>query len=171
MTESAADRPALYSIGHSNHAIERFLALLDRHAIKMLADVRSMPASRHHPQFGKRRLMDCLAARGVGYAFLGRELGGRPRDPDCFVDGVVAYDRVAATTAFRDGLSQLIALARAQRVAMMCAERDPAACHRTHLIAPKLVARGWKVRHILADGSLQRYEGMAPLQPDLFAPV
>lgn len=169
MTEPAPTPSVLFSIGHSNHAIEHFLALLDRHGIRMVADVRSMPASRHHPQFSKRRLMESLAAQGIGYAHLGQTLGGRPCDPDCFVDGAVSYDRVAATAAFREGLDQLTALAQASTTAMMCAERDPAACHRTHLIAPQLLALGWEVRHILGDGALQTHALKASPQPDLFA--
>lgn len=147
-------QPVIFSIGHSNHPIDRFLVLLAGHGIARIADVRSMPASRHHPQFGKTRLSASLAEAGIGYEFLGKELGGRPRDPACYEDGTISTERVAAAPWFRAGLDRLEELARQASVAMMCAERDPAACHRGFLVTPPLIARGWTVRHILADGTL-----------------
>ena len=161
----------LFTIGHSNHPISHFLGLLGRHGIGLLADIRSVPASRHHPQFGKRRLRDSLAAQGIAYAFLGQQLGGRPRDPACLVDGVVSYERVAETAAFQEGLTRLVCLAQAQPVAMMCAERNPADCHRSRLVSPALIRHGWEVRHILADGTVQEHGRLeTPSQSDLFAP-
>lgn len=144
----------ILTIGHSNHPTGRFVALLAEHGIARVVDIRSMPASRHHPQFGKARLAASLAEAGIGYDFLGKALGGRPRDPACYDNGTISYERVAATPWFRDGLDRLEALARQAPIAMMCAERDPAACHRGFLVTPPLLARGWTVRHILADGSL-----------------
>lgn len=154
MTAYAFAPAVIFSIGHSNHPIGRFLALLAQHGIGRVADIRSMPASRHYPQFGKSRLAASLAEAGIGYDFLGKALGGRPRDPACYEGGTLSYERVAAAPWFREGLDRLEALARRAPVAMMCAERDPAACHRGFLVTPPLLARGLTVRHILADGSL-----------------
>ena len=67
----------LFTIGHSNHPIAHFLALLQQHAIAALADVRSVPYSRRHPQFSRAPLAQSLAAAGIDYLFLGDELGAR----------------------------------------------------------------------------------------------
>jgi uncharacterized protein (DUF488 family) len=146
----------LWSIGHSNHEIGRFIALLRGHGIATLADVRTAPFSRYSPQFNRDALAQSLAAAGITYVFLGRELGGKPeasslRGPS----GLPDYDAIAATALYRAGLARLMAQGRAQRTAFMCSEGDPAHCHREKLVARSLRAEGWRVRHILADGTIQ----------------
>lgn len=147
----------LFSIGHSNHALEVFLGLLRRHAVSAVADVRSAPYSRHCPQFSKTALARSLEAKGIRYVFLGRELGARPDDPSCYVDGRVRYARLAARAAFRDGIERLKAGAREHRIAMMCAEREPLDCHRTLLVSPALEVEGLAVTHIHADGGIESH--------------
>jgi uncharacterized protein (DUF488 family) len=78
----------IYSIGHSNHPIQEFLALLQRHEITAVADVRSVPYSRFNPQFRREKLQASLLGIGVHYVFLGEELGARSQDPACY-DGVL----------------------------------------------------------------------------------
>jgi uncharacterized protein (DUF488 family) len=143
----------IHTIGHSNHPIDIFVTLLTQHGIEMVADVRSRPYSRFHPQFSRNRLQAELKKCGIEYLFLGEELGARPRDPACYdADGRVSYARIAAGEPFRYGLDRMIAASRTQRVAMMCAEREPLDCHRTLLIARELVLQKIPVVHILADG-------------------
>jgi hypothetical protein len=77
-----APRQPLFTIGHSNHPFEHFLALLRRHGVEVVADVRSRPYSRFVPHFGKERLARILADEGLGYVFLGQELGGKPVQDD-----------------------------------------------------------------------------------------
>ena len=169
----------ILTIGHSNHPPDVFLELLERHAVALLADVRSAPYSRLHPQFRKGPLAAVLAARGIGYAHLGDSLGGRPKDASCYENGRVRYDRMAATEGFRAGLQRLIGLARRRRTVLMCAEADPLHCHRALLVAPALDRLGIDVRHIhAADGALEPHAqsmdrllercGLAP-QGDLLA--
>src|SRR5947209_3558373 len=99
----------IYSIGHSNHRLEQFLALLQRHGIKVLADVRSVPYSRHAPAFNRRALEQALPAAGVDYLYLGSELGGRPESLDLYdADGHVNYGRIAGTPAFQAGIQRLV---------------------------------------------------------------
>jgi len=145
----------LFTVGHSNHPIAHFLALLQQHRIAALADVRSVPYSRRHPQFSRGPLAQCLAAAGIDYLFLGDELGARPKDSACFVDGQVDYDRIAARPAFAAGLARVRAEAGARKVALMCAEREPLDCHRCLLVSPALAARGHSIGHILSDGSIE----------------
>lgn len=146
----------VYTIGHSTHPIERFVELLQRHGIRTLADVRSTPFSRFNPQFNRASLGQSLAAAGIRYEFLGEELGARTSDPSCFENGRVSYARLAATPLFQRGLARLREMAKNERVAMMCAEREPLDCHRTILIAREVERAGDTVTHILADGSLEQ---------------
>ena len=147
----------LWSIGHSNHGPERFVELLQRHGIEAVADVRSQPYSRFSPHFRQTTLQQLLAEAGLGYVFLGRELGGRPPEPVLYDDaGNVLYDQLAQTQRFADGLRRLLDGAAKQRVAMMCSEEDPAHCHRRLLITRALLAEQTPptVMHIRSDGRL-----------------
>lgn len=145
----------VFTIGHSTHPIEHFVGLLQRHGIEWLADVRSTPFSRFNPQFNRASLSHSLASAGIRYEFLGEELGARSADPGCYENGRVSYSRLAATPLFRQGLERVRAAARTQRVALMCAEREPLDCHRTILITRELEREGEHVTHILADASLE----------------
>jgi uncharacterized protein (DUF488 family) len=146
----------IYTIGHSNHPIDRFIALLQQHGIDAVADVRSTPYSRFNPQFRKERLDTALADAGIRYVFLGDELGARSKDPACYDEkGRVSYARLAATDLFRGGIERLLTGMRNHRIALMCAEREPLDCHRTILVARELERAGVPITHILADGSLE----------------
>jgi uncharacterized protein (DUF488 family) len=144
----------VYTIGHSNHPFERFAELLRRHRIELVADVRSMPASRRHPQYSRERLRAALSDHGIDYLFLGRELGARRAEPEAYEGEVASYERIAGLAAFRSGLAIVKANAAERRVALMCAEREPLDCHRTLLVCRHLRdAIGDGIFHILADGS------------------
>ena len=148
----------IFTIGHSNHSLEGFLALLSKHGITALADVRSAPWSRIHPHFNRDALAAALEARRIRYVYLGRALGGRPADPALYDDGGhVRYERIARTRGFRDGVARVVGGAAAYRIALMCAEKEPLECHRTHLVARALHAEGVEVAHVLADGGLERH--------------
>jgi uncharacterized protein (DUF488 family) len=147
----------LMTIGHSTHTAERFVELLEQHSVSAVADVRSHPYSRHLPHFNREALRSLLRDNEIQYAFLGNELGARSKDPTCYVDGRVQYDRLSATKDFEDGIARVIAGARTERVALMCAEKEPLECHRTLLVARKLVDLNVLVDHILGDGSLEAH--------------
>jgi Protein of unknown function, DUF488 len=146
--------PPLFTLGHSNHPIAHFLALLARHRVETVADVRSRPYSRFAPQYNTRALRDSLADAGIGYLFLGAELGGKPPR------GEVAAARLDYATrirepAFQAGIAQLLAAAAQARVALLCRERDPLECHRLHLIGRYLAPERLDIRHILPDGRVE----------------
>lgn len=160
MTE-APRRLQLFTVGHSNHALETFLALLRQHGIECVADVRSRPFSRYAPHFDAPNLKAALRGAGVAYVPLGRELGGRPDDETMYDPaGHVLYGRVAESAVFREGIERLERGGREHRVAMMCSEEDPADCHRHLLVARVLTERGAAVTHIRGDGRLQSYEAI-----------
>jgi len=146
--------PMIYTVGHSNHPGEHFLQLLQNHGIEVVADVRSRPYSRFFPHFNRQALAQLLAEVDIRYLFLGRELGGKPQDLGKSLAGEVVWDYLRSRPQFRQGLARLLAEALQARVCVLCAEGDPARCHRGQLLAPELEAQGLKVVHILPDGHL-----------------
>ena len=149
------EKPTIFTIGHSNHPIDTFIDMLKVAEIDSVADVRSVPYSKRHPQYRKDELAARLRGEEIAYVFLGKELGARPDDPNCYVDGHVVYDRIAATSAFDEGLRRVEEGASRLRIALMCAEREPLDCHRTLLVSRHLIRRGVLIRHILVDGALE----------------
>ena len=156
--QTAASAPTgtiLYTIGHSNHAIEEFVGLLKTRGVTAMVDVRSAPYSRFHPQFNKQTLASSLQEAGIAYMFLGEELGARPDEQACYDNGQVDFGRVAGRDQFKRGLERLVAESKRRIIAVMCAEKEPLDCHRTILVCRSLKARGVHIKHILADGSLE----------------
>lgn len=146
----------VHTIGHSTRPIEGFIGLLAGAAIDLVVDVRLYPASRRHPQFGRAALQQSLAAAGVGYRHepdLGGRREPRPGSPNT-AWGVAAFRGYAdhmATPGFCEALARVREDGSRRRPAVMCAEKDPAACHR-QLVADALVLAGVEVRHIVDEG-------------------
>jgi uncharacterized protein (DUF488 family) len=126
-------QPILYTIGHSTHSLEKFIALLKQQGITALCDVRSKPYSCMNPQFNRENLKRSLRENGIAYIFLGKELGARSEDPSYYVCGKVQYDRLARSALFQKGIIRVRSGMRDFRLALMCAEKDPLECHRTIL--------------------------------------
>ena len=166
---------SIFTIGHSNHSLARFLELVSQASIATVIDVRSQPVSRWVPHFNRPALTAALAERGIGYVFMGRELGGRPRDPRLSKDGAPDYAAMSQSAAFQGGIEGVIERGQNERIALLCAERDPVDCHRFLLIGRALAAKGVSVEHILADGAeaqaateLRQARKRPPKTPDLF---
>jgi uncharacterized protein (DUF488 family) len=145
----------LFSIGHSNIAAARFIALLRDAGVGAVADVRSTPFSRRFPWFSGKNLAATLAQHGMTYLAYGDALGGRPRDAALYCDGVADYEAMARSAEFQIGLDRLLADAARARVCLMCAEREPLDCHRCLLVARSLAERGLTIGHILHDGTVE----------------
>jgi uncharacterized protein (DUF488 family) len=143
----------IYSIGHSNLSLETFLALLRDAGIEAIADVRSSPWSRFNPQFNRETLKAALKAEGIAYSHLGQELGGRPKEPRFYCDGVADYRKMRRAPAFDAGLARLDAGARRYRLAILCSEQNPLECHRCLLVGRALAEAGRPVVHLLHDGT------------------
>jgi hypothetical protein len=183
----------VFTVGHSSRSIGEFIAQLQRHAVEVVADVRSRPYSRRFPHFSREPLQATLKEANIGYVFLGRELGARRDEPECYVDGQARYDRIAQLPAFADGISRVLEGALQYRVALMCAEQDPLTCHRTILVCHELqrhaltstlgftIPHGLFITHIHRGGELEPHsqaeqrlaeeELDAADQSDLFAPA
>lgn len=134
------------TIGHSNHPIERFVALLKAGGVERLVDVRSMPWSRRFPQFGRERLAKSLEEAGIDYVWEGEALGGKPKTGS-------GYDEAAARPEFKDAIGRLIESSAGRSLCLMCAEKEPLDCHRTVLVSRRLAERGVAIEHLLADGT------------------
>jgi uncharacterized protein (DUF488 family) len=153
--------PTVWTIGHSNRALEEFLTLLQSRAIALVVDVRKMPGSRRNPQFGGETLPQALGQAGIAYVHV-PELGGlRRRRPDSPNTGwqnasFQGYADYMLTPEFEHGLQELLARAARERLVLMCAEAVPWRCHRS-LIADALVVRGVTVEHILGAARTQRH--------------
>jgi len=149
----------LLTVGHSTHAIDRFLGLLGGASVELVVDVRRFPGSRRHPQFASAMLASSLAAADIGYQHL-PELGGRRSPtPDSPNDGwkVAAFRGYAdylRTPQFAAGRARLAALALRRRTTIMCAEALPWRCHR-RLIADVFVLDGWQVLDLMPSGRLE----------------
>ena len=152
----------IYTIGHSTKSIEQFLDLLKAHGIEELADVRTIPQSRHNPQFGQEELAASLKQASIDYMHLGKLGGLRHSRKDSVNLGwqnssFRGYADYMATPEFQQGLDELKAIAEKKRVAIMCAEAVPWRCHRS-LIADALTTQGWQVLHIQSRKTASPHE-------------
>lgn len=141
------------TVGHSTRPLGEFIALLKAHSVARLIDVRTVPRSRHNPQFNGDTLPAALAAAGVGYEHLAG-LGGFRRTHSGSLNmgwrnlSFRGYADYMQSSEFADNLAALIARARHERIALMCAEALPWRCHRS-LIADALLVHGLRVEEII----------------------
>ena len=154
--------PKVWSVGHGTRPVTELIAVLNESGIKLLADVRSVPGSRRHPQFGRSALTASLAKSGIEYVHL-RGLGGRrdaqPDSPHVAlkVDAFRGYADHMSTAEFAADYARLEAVARQKRAAFMCAETHWSKCHR-RLLSDRLTVGGWTVTHLLAPGSSEPHQ-------------
>jgi uncharacterized protein (DUF488 family) len=159
-TKTAA--PVIFTIGHSTRTIEQFIELLKAHGVSRLVDVRTIPRSRHNPQFNADSLPDSLKAARIQYRHL-PELGGLRRvRPDSLNLGwrnasFRGFADYMQTPEFEAGLEKLLKLGERGQAAIMCAEAVPWRCHRS-LIADALTARHIGVEHITSKTRRQPHE-------------
>lgn len=156
MTALQATTHTVFTIGHSNLELEEFLAILSRHGVQTVCDVRSRPASFRFPQFSRDAFEVSLRDAGFRYEFLGESLGGRPADPRVYqANGLVDYFLRRKARDFVAEVDRVVELSRGQKVVLMCAEEDPLHCHRFLMICPDLLERGVTPVHIRREGLLE----------------
>jgi uncharacterized protein (DUF488 family) len=145
-------KPLLFTVGHSNRTMHELLELLEAHGIKKVVDVRTIPKSRHNPQFNQADLRNSLKSAGIRYEHM-KKLGGlRHTYKDSINDAWInasfrGYADYMQRDDFTAGLQRLEKEAKKQTVAIMCAEAVPWRCHRS-MIADALLVDGWRVRDI-----------------------
>jgi len=166
----------LFTIGYSGRSIDNLIALLEHYKITVLCDVRSVPYSSRNPQFNRELLKKELKSHDIKYVFLGEELGARPKDPSCYINGKALYQMIAESTLFKNGLERIrLGMQKDYVLALMCAEKDPMACHRSILICRNLRDSLIDIRHIINHNTTEtqadlekRLIAQLKLYPDLF---
>ncbi|MGH9775440.1 MAG: DUF488 family protein [Candidatus Acidiferrales bacterium] len=144
----------ILTLGHSNRTLEEFLEILRAHEVERVVDVRTIPRSRHNPQFDRETLPAQLRGAGIAYTHL-KTLGGlrhAKKDSENLGWRNASFRGFAdymQTEEFEAGLARLLELASGNRCAIMCAEAVPWRCHRS-LIADALTARRVRVEHIMS---------------------
>jgi len=160
-----AKSPLILAIGHSTRSIEAFIAMLEAHGVRRVVDVRTIPRSRHNPQFNRDTLPEALRHAGIAYTHM-EALGGlRHASPDSLNTGwrnssFRGYADYMQTPEFEAGLERLIQAAERDQVAIMCAEAVPWRCHRS-LIGDALIVRGCAVEDIVSE-SRTRAHSLTP---------
>lgn len=161
-TVSSAARQPIYTIGHSNRTITEFIDLLKLHSIAQLVDIRTIPKSRHNPQFGQEELKGSLKKAHISYIYVS-ELGGlRPTVKHSINDAwhnasFRNYADHMQTDEFEKGLKKLIEISRQTTTAIMCAEAVPWRCHRS-LVSDALLARDIPVCEIIGKNHAQKHK-------------
>ncbi len=150
---------AVYTIGHSTHSIEEFIDMLTAHGIEQVVDVRTIPKSRHNPQFNTDALAESLKSSGIEYVHMPALGGLRRAKKDSPNQGwenasFRGFADYMQTAEFEEGLLKLIELAGKRKTAIMCAEAVPWRCHRS-LIADALFVRGIAVMDIMSRTSVK----------------
>jgi len=152
----------ILTIGHSTRSIETFIQILQAYGVKRVLDVRTIPRSRHNPQFNSDAFAEALLQAGIEYTHMG-ELGGlrhaRPDSPNTGWRNASfrGYADYMQTPEFEAGLQSLIQAAEGEQVAIMCAEAVPWRCHRS-LIGDALTARGIAVEDIIGENRTRPHE-------------
>jgi uncharacterized protein (DUF488 family) len=169
----AEEASPLCTVGYGSRSLEEFLDVLRTHQVKYLIDVRTSPYSKFKSDFNREMLQYHAERAGFSYLFMGETLGGQPKDPACYTDGKVDYEKLRQQPSFQEGLERLKkAFHQRFRAALMCSEGRPEQCHRSKLIGEALAAMGIHVVHIDEDGALltqrQVIDRLTQGQMDLF---
>ncbi|MBS1588181.1 MAG: DUF488 domain-containing protein [Bacteroidetes bacterium] len=158
--------PTIYTIGHSTHSLDLFIAMLQSFTIELLADIRSLPGSRKFPQFDKENLALSLPQAGIEYDHLA-DLGGlRKAKKDSHNmawhnASFRGYADYMETPEFLLGIEHLERLARQKKTAIMCSEAVWWRCHRS-MVSDYLKSKGWNVLHIMSEGKSQEHSYTEP---------
>ncbi|MCC7438916.1 MAG: DUF488 domain-containing protein [Armatimonadetes bacterium] len=145
----------IYTIGHSTRSQEALMELLKRCGVQGVIDIRAIPYSRYNPQFNREEMQRAYHSSGIRYQHLESLGGTRPpkevmeRARSCS-ERSRGFAQYMATPVFQEGIQQLVEMAKQEQLALMCAEADPAHCHR-FWVADALVERGVQVRHIISE--------------------
>jgi uncharacterized protein (DUF488 family) len=155
-------QPIVLTVGHSTHPLEAFIDLLKAHSVTRLIDVRTVPRSRHNPQFNRDTFSDALESSGIRYMHVAGLGGFRHTSRESSSnrgwrnEAFRGYADYMQTPEFAENLADLIELAKQERVVLMCAEAVPWRCHRS-LIADALLIRGVRVEEIISETRRQTH--------------
>jgi uncharacterized protein (DUF488 family) len=150
--EQSEQRP-MFTVGHSNQNMERFITLLKQHEVEVIVDVRSHPFSKYSTQFDHDAIKPALEKAAVKYLYLGKE----KYQTD---DGRADYVKLSKSQPFQSGITRLLNGNKRFRLALMCGEENPTSCHRRHLLGTNLLSYGIELKHIRGDGRLDLEEDL-----------
>lgn len=155
-------KPLIFTIGHSTHAIDEFVTILQEYDIQVVVDIRTIPKSRHNPQYNKADLEASLKQQGIGYQHIDKLGGLRHTTKDSINVGwrnksFRGYADYMATSEFEAGLNALVKIASDKVTTIMCAEVLPWRCHRS-LVADALTKKGWLVHDVMSRTKSTRHK-------------
>lgn len=154
-------KPVIFTVGHSTHEIHEFIEILRAYGIKRLIDIRTIPRSRHNPQFSREELAKTLRSKRINYKHM-KDLGGLRHTTANSVNqgwrnkSFRGYADYMATKEFAAALDKLIEISKEKPIAIMCAESVPWRCHRS-LVADALTNKGILVKHIMSKTSSKEH--------------
>jgi len=147
----------LFTIGYSGLDIMQFIHSLKRNDIQVVCDVRSTPYSNYKPDFSRREFKTHLNDASIKYVFLGAELGARPKDRSCYINGQATYERIARSSLFLHGLERVRNGVERLNLALVCSERDPLECHRAILVCRHLPDLHSETYHVHTNGRIETH--------------
>ncbi|EZP73663.1 hypothetical protein BV96_01106 [Sphingomonas paucimobilis] len=145
----------LFTVGYSGLEMQGFVALLRANHVNVVCDVRSMPYSKYKPDFSRAPFKAGLNAAGIKYTFLGDQLGARPKDRACYVNGQATYERISKSDFFKSGLDRIRTGSAMMNLAIVCSESDPIECHRAILVCRNLDDIRDRIAHIHGNGQIE----------------
>jgi len=148
---------SLFTIGYSPFNIDDFIAVLKHYGINVVIDVRSRPYSEYHACYNKEHIEYALGHHNIYYRSYSREFGAQQTDVRFLsLEGYLDFELFAASPAFQEGFSNIInSIAQGYTLTFMCAEKDPAVCHRAIMVSRAFYEKGYEVKHILSDGQTE----------------
>lgn len=161
----------LYTIGYSCFKIDDFIQVLKKYNINCVIDVRSNPNSKFHTDYNKYFLESILKNNKIYYRNYSKEFGARQEDHKYFTDGYLDFSKFTKSEVFLDGLNKLTtSMEQNYTFVLMCAEKDPATCHRNIMIAREFYKRGYQINNIWDNGEVETQESVEKRLIDCYFP-
>lgn len=163
---------SLYTVGHSQHEISKFISLLKQHKINYLIDVRSTPYSRYSEQYNRENIRKFLSEQNIKYVFMGEYFGARMAEKTLYTaEGYLDFEKVIKTERFIKGRENIMkGIHDGNRVALMCTEKNPIECHRTIMVSRAFYKNDIDIKHILPDGDTQSQREIEEILLEQFYP-
>lgn len=161
----------IFTIGYSCFEIGKFVEILKKYNINCVIDVRSNPNSKFYTDYNKDELMSVLKVNNIYYRNYAKEFGARQENPKYYTDGYLDFGKFAKSESFISGIDKLIkSMEENYTFVLMCAEKDPATCHRNIMIAKEFHKLGYKVSNILNTGDIETQESIEKRLIDCYFP-
>lgn len=161
----------LYTIGHSQHPIQKFISLLKQHNVNFVIDVRSIPYSKYASMYDRENIRNELKSANISYSFMGKYFGARQDDKSLYAkEGYLDFKKVVKWDTFKKGMDNVIRGMETNRIALMCLEKNPIDCHRALLVANAFYHKGYSVKHILENGEIVTHQELNEELINLYFP-